>query len=33
VPVVERSFPLVDAAAAIEHLARGLVRGKVVVTV
>ena len=33
VPVVERSFPLVDAAAAIDHLARGLVRGKVVVTV
>ena len=32
VPVVERSFPLVDAAAAIEHLERGLVRGKVVVT-
>lgn len=32
VPVVERSFPLVDTAAAIEHLERGLVRGKVVVT-
>ena len=32
-PVVERSFALVDAAAAIDRLERGLVRGKVVVTV
>ena len=33
VPVVERTWPLVDAAAAIDHLAAGRVRGKVVVTV
>lgn len=32
VPVVERTFPLVDTAAAIDHLASGLARGKVVVT-
>ncbi len=31
-PVVERTWPLVDAAAAIDHLAAGRVRGKVVVT-
>ena len=33
VPVVERTWPLVDAAAAIDHLAAGRARGKVVVTV
>ena len=33
VPVVERTWPLVDAAAAIDHLAAGRVRGKVVVNV
>jgi NADPH:quinone reductase-like Zn-dependent oxidoreductase len=33
VPVVERTFPLVDTAAAIDHLASGLARGKVVITV
>jgi NADPH:quinone reductase-like Zn-dependent oxidoreductase len=32
-PVVERTFPLVDAAAAIDHLAAGHARGKVVITV
>jgi NADPH:quinone reductase-like Zn-dependent oxidoreductase len=32
-PVVERTFPLVDTAAAIDHLAAGRARGKVVVTV
>ena len=32
-PVVERSYPLADAPAAIRHLLDGRVRGKVVVTV
>lgn len=32
-PVVERTFPLADAAEAIRHLEAGHVRGKVVVTV
>lgn len=32
-PVVERTFPLADAADAIRHLESGRVRGKVVVTV
>lgn len=32
-PVVERTFPLVDAAEAIRHLEAGRARGKVVVTV
>jgi NADPH:quinone reductase-like Zn-dependent oxidoreductase len=32
-PVVERTFPLADAADAIRHLDAGRARGKVVVTV
>jgi len=32
-PVVERSWPLVDAAAAIDHVAAGRARGKAVITV
>jgi NADPH:quinone reductase-like Zn-dependent oxidoreductase len=33
VPVVQRTWPLVDAGAAIDHLSAGRARGKVVVTV
>jgi NADPH:quinone reductase-like Zn-dependent oxidoreductase len=33
VPAVERSFPLADAAAAIDHMTSGAILGKVVVTV
>jgi NADPH:quinone reductase-like Zn-dependent oxidoreductase len=29
-PVVDRSFPLAEAAAAVRHLEQGLARGKVV---
>ncbi len=32
-PVIERTYPLADAAEAIRHVESGLVRGKVVVTV
>lgn len=32
-PVVERAFPLVEAAGAIDHLVEGRARGKVVVTI
>jgi NADPH:quinone reductase-like Zn-dependent oxidoreductase len=32
-PVVERTYPLVDAAAAIDHVTDGRARGKVVVRV
>jgi NADPH:quinone reductase-like Zn-dependent oxidoreductase len=32
-PVVDRAFPLDDAAAAVEHMSTGKARGKVVVTV
>ena len=33
VPVVERTWPLADAAEAIDHLAAGRARGKLVLTV
>jgi len=32
-PAVERTFPLDQAAAAVDHVAQGRARGKVVVTV
>jgi NADPH:quinone reductase-like Zn-dependent oxidoreductase len=32
-PAVERTYPLEETAAAVQHMAEGRVRGKVVVTV
>lgn len=32
-PIIDRTYPLIEAAEAIDHLARGKARGKVVVTV